>query len=104
MFVCNKCHMVGMEDFTVADHLPECTIFNKDSSSTHEIKKVCATKDIYIFECSICERRFGKFFFLKLHLTKKHGIFDVNFKYWIYLTLSWISLQTYYKNKTTNFI
>ena len=72
--------MVGMEDFTVADHLPECTIFNKDSSSTHEIKKVHATKDIYIFECLICERRFGKFFFLKLHLTKKHDIFDVNFQ------------------------
>ena len=72
--------MVGVEDFTVADHLTECTIFNKDASSTHEIKKVHAAKDIYIFECLICERRFSKFFFLKLHLTKKHNIFDVNFQ------------------------
>ena len=31
--------MVGMEEFTVADHLAESTIFNTEASSTHEIKK-----------------------------------------------------------------
>ena len=72
--------MVGMEEFTEADHLAECTILNTEASSTYEIKKVYAAKDTYIFEYTICERRNSKFFFLKLHLTEKHNIFDINFQ------------------------
>ena len=83
VYVCTRCKLVDITEFTKEEHEAECTIVNSNQDlqvHDHCVIKVTALKDSIVGTCVICHQNFMELKYLHLHLAKKHDLFDDQFQ------------------------
>ena len=83
VYVCTRCKLVDITEFTKEEHKVECTIVNMNKHlqvHDHCVIQVTTLKDSIFGNCVICHRNFMELKYLHLHLAKKHDLFDKKFQ------------------------